>query len=172
MKDFLKLCFKKNPVERPKAIHLLHHPWILKNEKTPHKSNSTILQNYLQKTTKQDDQFIMADYPLTIQKHAPSPSSTSPHTPYPSSSPMSSRTQQHQLDSSAIPPITSKFVSKLNQQSALKARQSMPIVANYQQSPPQQHVHDLIECSFPKGTVSLKQMQCRISFYILKYSSA
>ncbi|KAI7899271.1 kinase-like domain-containing protein [Cokeromyces recurvatus] len=31
LNDFLKLCFKKNPLERPKATYLLYHPWIVKN---------------------------------------------------------------------------------------------------------------------------------------------
>ncbi|KAI9468131.1 MAG: kinase-like domain-containing protein [Benjaminiella poitrasii] len=36
--DFLKLCFKKNPIERPKAAYLLYHPWIVKNNQTKHDS--------------------------------------------------------------------------------------------------------------------------------------
>lgn len=146
MRDFLKLCFKKNPVERPKAIHLLQHPWILQNDKIPHRSNNAILQNYLQKNTRKEDQFIITESPF---QHAPSASSISPHTPYHPSSP---RTQQLATDSSVLPSTPSKFLSKLQQQNTLKARQSMPIVANYQQPLSQQHTHDLIECSFPKGT--------------------
>lgn len=73
MKDFLKLCFKKNPVERPKAIHLMHHPWVLQKERnvpppntpstptTTINNNSSILQSYLKKTIKKDDNFTTLD---------------------------------------------------------------------------------------------------------------
>ncbi|KAL7320772.1 Protein kinase of the Mitotic Exit Network [Mucor circinelloides] len=66
-KDFLKLCFKKNPVERPKAIHLMHHPWVSQKDRnappppntpstpTALNNNSTILQNYLKKAVQKDD---------------------------------------------------------------------------------------------------------------------
>ncbi|CEP19177.1 hypothetical protein [Parasitella parasitica] len=72
LKDFLKLCFKKNPLERPKAIHLMHHPWVLQKERnvpppttpsspTAASNNSTILQSYLKKSVKKEDNFIMLD---------------------------------------------------------------------------------------------------------------
>lgn len=31
MRDFLELCFRKNPDDRPTALELLMHPWIMQN---------------------------------------------------------------------------------------------------------------------------------------------
>ncbi|GAN01455.1 conserved hypothetical protein [Mucor ambiguus] len=89
-KDFLKLCFKKNPVERPKAIHLLHHPWVsqkdknaaLPSPKTPstptsatttapsYNSNGTILQSYLKKAVKKEANLMLDIDPVPKRKNS------------------------------------------------------------------------------------------------------
>ncbi|KAK4511656.1 uncharacterized protein ATC70_012873 [Mucor velutinosus] len=83
-RDFLKLCFKKNPVERPKAIHLLHHPWVSQKDRnaalpspntpstpttaTTTAPNSTILQSYLRKAVKKDVSLMLDIDPVSKRK--------------------------------------------------------------------------------------------------------
>jgi serine/threonine protein kinase len=167
--NFLKLCFKKNPVERPTAQHLLHHPWVTQQSTIPPtcpitpvaRSNSTILNNYLKKTTKKDDKIILdTSNPMKIM-------SPSPVAPY--YSPISNTLiRQHELPT--FQPSKSLFASKFNQRQdgkkSLLTRQSMPIVSNqYQQQQKQEHiphVHNLIECSFPKG----KDITIKMNIYL------
>lgn len=177
--NFLKLCFKKNPHERPTAQMLLHHPWVTASPSTSsstitkhvRKSNSTILNHYLQKTIEKDDTIVLGNY--------------SPSSPY-YTSPIHSQ-QQHPLSPSHLkqpspPPHSdlptfqtksiSSFANKFNKRSTnlnavgLTARQSMPaIVLNKQQThdiPLTPHVHNLIDCSFPKGAGQCKVCQNEI----------
>lgn len=140
---------------------LLHHPWVTASPSssttTKHvrKSNSTILNHYLQKTTEKDDT-------IALGNNSPSPS------PY-YTSPINA--QQHPLSTNHLkqsspphcdlPTLQSKssFANKLNKRNpaavGLTARQSMPaIVVNKQHDIPlTPHVHNLIDCSFPKGNV-------------------
>lgn len=107
--NFLKLCFKKNPVERPTAQHLLHHPWVQHTIPStgpiePVRSNSTILNNYLKRTTKIDDKIILES-----------------HDPLPTFQP------------------STKLSSKLVPKKSLMTRQSMPIVSNQYQHKPHEH---------------------------------
>lgn len=150
----MRLCFKKNPVERPTAQHLLHHPWVRQQQDqpcpsmtippptttttviAPIRSNSTILNSYLKKATKKDDKINLLEHPM----------SPSPLAPY--YSPITLPTPNGFSSSKLIP-------RKMDGKKSLITRQSMPIVSNqYQQAQRDQsaHVHNLIECSFPKGT--------------------
>lgn len=158
---------------------LLHHPWVTASPSTSNssstatkhvrKSNSTILNHYLQKTTEKDDTIVLGN-------HSPAPSSSPYYT-----SPIHSHQQQQQhslsptshIKQPSPPPhgdlptfqtkSISSFANKFNKRSTnvnavgLTARQSMPaIVLNKQQPhdiPLTPHVHNLIDCSFPKGTL-------------------
>ncbi|KAG2197477.1 hypothetical protein INT47_003085 [Mucor saturninus] len=161
--NFLKLCFKKNPVERPTAQHLLHHPWVRQQQEQPLtvgpiRSNSTILNSYLKKATKKDDKITLLEHPM----------SPSPLTPF--YTPITLPTPNGFSSSKLIP-------RKMDGKKSLITRQSMPIVSNqYQQQQKQQqqqerdqsspHVHNLIECSFPKGAG-----QCKVCNHTIKHDA-
>lgn len=179
LENFLKLCFKKNPVERPTAQHLLHHPWVTQQPVTTAplvspiipkpvtRNNSTILDNYLKKNTQKDDKIIIdtstrkSNSPLVPHcSPIPSPPSTTTATspPHHSLSP-----KDHSLPSFQSKSLfANKFSQRQRGEGTLLTRQSMPVVSNQfqqQQQKKQQeqqaglspHVHNLIECSFPKG---------------------
>lgn len=163
-------------MERPSAEQLLHHPWVLQSSSiitspiTPQvrrRSNSTILNNYLQKKISQDDLDIniIPRGSSSMKVTLPSSSNNNNFVLPPPPQPL----PQHQGTSPSLPTIQSKslFVNKFHQQrqqqhngaGALLARQSMPaiVVAAANQAKQQEsslpHVHNLIECSFPKGKV-------------------
>ncbi|KAG2234680.1 hypothetical protein INT48_005832 [Thamnidium elegans] len=168
LENFLKLCFKKNPVERPTAQHLLHHPWVTQQPvmttplvspiipKPVTRDNSTILDNYLKKNTQKDDKII-----IDTSRESNSP-------PVPHCSPIPPTPPHHLLSPKdhSLPSFQSKslFANKFSQrqrgEGTLLSRQSMPVVSNQFQQQQQvglsPHVHNLIECSFPKGAGQCK----------------
>lgn len=140
---------------------LLHHPWVTvspsSSTTTKHvrKSNSTILNHYLQKTTEKDDTIALGNNSPSSSPYYTSPINAQQH-------PLSTNhLKQSSPPHCDLPTFQSKssFANKLNKRNpaavGLTARQSMPaIVVNKQHDIPlTPHVHNLIDCSFPKGKV-------------------
>ncbi|RCI01969.1 hypothetical protein CU098_009991, partial [Rhizopus stolonifer] len=123
--NFLELCFKKNPSERPSAQELLRHPWIKQHRKTLDVSSTTSSPSILMK------------------KAGANPS------------------RSVKSKSTAVAtPGESSFAKKAQQKKTpgnLTTRQSMPVVSNDHVKPRRdKHIHDLIDCSFPKGAGTCK----------------
>ncbi|KAI9253095.1 kinase-like domain-containing protein [Helicostylum pulchrum] len=185
LENFLKLCFKKNPVERPTAQHLLYHPWVTQQPvtttplvspiipKPETRNNSTILDSYLKKNTQKDDKIIID---TSREYNSPPVPRCSPIPPNTTATATTTTTPPHHSLSPkdhSLPSFQSKslFANKFSQrqrgEGALLTRQSMPVVSNQFQQQQQQkqqeqqaglspHVHNLIECSFPKGAGKCK----------------
>jgi serine/threonine protein kinase len=168
----LKLCFKKDPLERPTADQLLLHPWVVQSATpmmspiTPQvrKSNSTILNNYVQKTVSKDDMLILDSQIIPRGSHSMKVTSPSSNITLPPPPPLPAHNQQS-ATSFSLSTLQSKslFVNKFNQRQYngnSMARQSMPAIVVTATNQPttttkqQDHVHNLIECSFPKGKKS------------------
>lgn len=147
--DFLKLCFKKNPTERPKAAELLFHPWIQKEQNrlngmappTPTATHS--LGSHKKRTTQKhkrmSSSMTMSDLKKMPELPKPSQSTLLPTEPF------SRRGSAGTLVSSPTSSLQHRsiFAQKVNQKRAADLRQSMPAEPV--------HKHKLIEGSFPKG---------------------
>lgn len=155
------------------------------------RTNSIMLNSYLK--IKRDDKVMIPDVPkpkprISSSMKISSPISVVPHHHH---SPIIPSPPTHSVSPKdhSLPSFQSKsvFASKFNQrqrgEGALLARQSMPIVSNqYQQHLRQQqqekqdrqeqgstsHVHNLIECSFPKGKTLLLKTTTTTMKYFLK----
>lgn len=160
---------------------LLHHPWIANSNtsttptiKSVKKSNSTVLNNYLHKALEKDDT-ITLDISRSMKLMSPtSPLShiNSPLSPPPIPPPhhlispiINQHYDLHQQSPTKQQKSPSLFAKKSfasihqqprNNNPGLLTRQSMPVLVTNRQDQQNEnislpHVHNLIECSFPKG---------------------
>ncbi|KAI9250764.1 kinase-like domain-containing protein [Sporodiniella umbellata] len=71
LRNFLKLCFRKDPLERPSAQELLRHPWIKKHEKALDISSTTSSPSILMKKA-------TSSYPRNLKSRSATLESGSP----------------------------------------------------------------------------------------------
>ncbi|CAO3667237.1 hypothetical protein CU097_009917 [Rhizopus azygosporus] len=130
--DFLMLCFRKNPIDRPTASELLDHPWILKYQKPLEVSSTT-------------------SSPILMAKK---PTAQSLTRKVRSNSTLLNQMQEHAVVAGES--LLAKKLQQRQQLGHLSTRQSMPVVSNTHVRPKPSHMHSLIDCSFPKGAGNCK----------------
>ncbi|KAI7880610.1 kinase-like protein [Lichtheimia hyalospora FSU 10163] len=138
MLEFLQLCFRKSPNDRPTARELLNHPWIVSNA-----SYSTDIHQH-----QQSDQ-------LSVQSNSNKPISSS----FPRSfqyNPVS------EIDSSDAESTTTSSTPSLHRGSILVNKLHERQEKRFTPSPPPQQEHCFVKGSFAKASIRCKACQLPI----------
>lgn len=139
MMDFLQLCFRKSPNERPTARELLDHPWIVSNA-----SYSTDIHQHQQQPDR-----------LSVQSNNSKPISSS----FPRSFQYN---PVHEIDSSDAESITTSSTPSLHRGSILVNKLHERQEKRFSPSPPPQQEHCFVKGSFAKASIRCKACQLPI----------